>query len=239
MTTGKIICSICARGGSKGVPGKNLRPLLGKPLLVYTLDQARAANCFDAIVVSSDDEAILKCASDWGVDVSVLRPDEMANDTAAKSPAIKHCIQTAETALGISFDMMVDLDATSPLRDPSDINNAIDLLLNGDCDNVISVTPSRKSPYFNLVELNKDGFAYLSKRLETPIVRRQDSPKCFDINGSVYAWTREAFFSGPSALSSRTLLYSMPEERSIDIDTEVDWIIVRTLMEKKINYTGY
>ena len=235
MNDGKIICSVCARGGSKGVPGKNIRPLLGKPLLLYTLEQARATNRFSAIVVSSDDEAILDCARAWGVDLAVRRPDEMASDAAAKSPAIKHCVETAEATLGINFDWMVDLDATSPLREVVDIDNAIDLLLDSGCDNVISVNPSRKSPYFNLVELDGNDFAYLSKKLEIPVVRRQDSPRCFDINGSVYAWTRRSFFSGPAALTDRTKLYVMPEDRSIDVDTETDWKLVEFFMQSRIN----
>ncbi|MXN65575.1 flagellar modification protein B [Stappia sp. GBMRC 2046] len=233
MTNDQIICSVCARGGSKGVPGKNLRPLNGRPLLLHTLDQARQTGRFAAIAVSSDDDAILSCAREWGADVVVRRPDEMASDTAAKSPSIRHCVETAEAELGIQFAAMVDLDATSPLREPFDIEAALDMLLSSGCNNVISVTPSRKSPYFNMVELNEDDFGFLSKKLEIPVVRRQDAPKCFDINGSVYAWTREAFFSGPAALSERTRLYIMPEDRSIDIDSETDWLMVEFLMSRK------
>ncbi|MHA7774501.1 acylneuraminate cytidylyltransferase family protein [Roseibium sp. M-1] len=225
----RVICSVCARGGSKGVPGKNLRLMSGKPLLVHSLDQARETNLFDVIAVSSDDADILQCARDWGVDVVVQRPDWMASDTAAKPPAILHCVETAELETGMRFDAMVDLDATSPLRHLSDIESVMKML-ETDCDNVISVSPSRKSPYFNLVELQEDGFARLSKSHDTPVVRRQDAPKCFDINGSVYAWSRSSFFEGPRALTSRTRLYVMPEERSVDIDTELDWKIVEYLM---------
>lgn len=238
MNAPRIICSICARGGSKGVPGKNLRPLLGRPLLTHTLDHARASGRFAAIAVSSDDPAILDCARAWGVDVAVRRPDWMASDIAAKPPAIRHCVEEAEAALGMRFDVMADLDATAPLREPQDVSAALDMLLAGGCDNVLSVTPSRKSPYFNLVEMTGEGFGQLSKPLDPPVVRRQDAPRCFDINGSVYVWTRQAFFDGPAALTRRTRLYVMPEERSVDIDTETDWVIVEALMRRRAGAGG-
>jgi N-acylneuraminate cytidylyltransferase/CMP-N,N'-diacetyllegionaminic acid synthase len=226
------ICSVCARGGSKGVPGKNLRPLMGRPLLEHTLEHARAAGRFDAIAVSSDDAAILDCARAWGADVVVRRPDWMATDAAAKPPAIRHCVETAEAETGLRFEVMVDLDATAPLRTPDDVRDAVDLLLAGGCDNVLSVCPARKSPYFNLVEADADGFGRLSKPTDPPVVRRQDAPACYDINGSVYVWTRAAFFAGPAALTARTRLFVMPEARSVDVDSETDWIIVEALMAR-------
>lgn len=232
MNAPLALCTVCARGGSKGAPGKNVRPLMGKPLLWHTLDHARAAGRFAAIAVSSDDPAILDAARAWGVDLAVRRPDWMATDAAAKPPAIRHCVETVEAGTGLRFDVMVDLDATAPLRQPGDVSAALDLLLEGGCDNVLSVAPARKSPYFNLVERGADGFGRLSKPLDPPVVRRQDAPACFDINGSVYVWTREAFFAGPAALTDRTRLYVMPESRSVDIDTETDWIIVEALMAR-------
>jgi CMP-N,N'-diacetyllegionaminic acid synthase len=234
MSEPLAICTICARGGSKGVPGKNLRPLLGRPLLAHSLAQARSTGRFAAIAVSSDAPEILDCARAWGADLVVQRPGWMASDDAAKPPAIRHCVETAEQRLGLRFDLMVDLDATAPLREPEDILACIGLLQDGGCDNVISVSASRKSPYFNLVELTMEGFARLSKRCDPPVVRRQDSPACFDINGSVYAWHREGFLAGPAALTTRTRLYVMPEERSFDIDTETDWTIVEALMRRRL-----
>src|SRR5579872_5457966 len=118
------LCTICARGGSKGVPGKNIRELLGKPLIAHSLDQARACGLFYAIAVSSDSDEILDVAKRFGADVLVRRPEEMASDTAAKLPAIRHCVEGAEKALGRTFPVFVDLDATSPLRLPADISGA-------------------------------------------------------------------------------------------------------------------
>ena len=117
----KRLCSVCARGGSKGVPNNNIRPLLGKPLLIHSLNQARQSGLFDCIVVSSDSPKILQLAEEWGVDHAIERPEELASDSAAKLPVIQHCFLTAETLSGMTFDIAVDLDATSPLRNQADL----------------------------------------------------------------------------------------------------------------------
>ena len=133
---------------------------------------------------------------------------------------------------GIRFDTFVDLDCTSPLRDVQDIINAVEMLEAGGCDNVITGMPARRSPYFNLVEL-KDGFVELSKKLDTPVVRRQDAPQCYDLNASIYVWNRESFFHSQSLFPGKTKIYVMPEERSLDIDTQFDFEIVTSLLRKK------
>ena len=115
------ICTICARGGSKGVPNKNIRPLLGKPLIAHSIEQARASGLFAALAVSSDSDAILAAAAAAGVEHLVKRPDAMASDQAAKLPAIQHCVKSVEEKTGQRFDIMVDLDATAPLRLAEDI----------------------------------------------------------------------------------------------------------------------
>jgi len=222
---------ICARGGSKGVKGKNLRDLAGKPLIAHSIGQARDSGLFDIIAVSSDSEAIQKAAAEWGVDITVDRPVELASDTAPKVPAIRHCAETVETETGQPFDTIVDLDATAPLRNTDDIRGAIDLLETSDAANVVSAMPARRSPYFNLVECDENGRVHLSKPPATPIARRQDAPECFDLNASVFAWTRDALFSNNDyVLGDNTLLFVMPEERSIDIDTETDFKFVEFLM---------
>ncbi len=228
------ICTICARGGSKGVKNKNIRELAGKPLIALSLEQARSSNLFDLIAVSSDSAEILDVARSHGADLVVDRPPELASDTAAKIPAIRHCVEEAEQFFGKRFDVIVDLDATSPLRLVEDIQGAVDLLKSNNASNVITGAPARRSPYFNLVELGDDGVARLSKKLEKPIVRRQDSPKCFDMNASIYVWKRSALFDYPTVFNADTRLFVMPEERSIDIDTELDFEIVELMMRKRV-----
>lgn len=224
------ICTICARGGSKGVKGKNIRPLLGKPLIAYSIEQARASGLFEIIAVDSDADLILDVAREWGADYVIKRPDELATDQAAKLPAIRHCVVEAERRAGMVFDVIVDLDATSPLRTADDIVQCVKILEERGVSNLITGAPARRSPYFNLVEVDAEGVARLSKALPSPVFRRQDAPGCFDMNASVYVWKRSALFASDSVFNNDTALYVMPEERSVDIDTELDFMIVEHLM---------
>ena len=226
----KILCSICARGGSKGVPDKNIRPLSGKPVIAWTVEQALATRRFDLIAVSSDSTAILDAAKAAGAGLLVKRPDELASDKAGKVPAIRHCVTVAEAGHGTTFDIVVDLDCTSPLRTPGDITAAIDLLEERKAPNVITAMPARRSPYFNLVETDAEGHVRLAKSLAAPVLRRQDAPQCFDMNASIYVWRRAALFEEPPIFKPATALYVMPEERSIDIDSELDFKIVEMIM---------
>jgi len=232
----KRICTICARGGSKGVPNKNIRDLLGKPLIAHSILQAKSSGLFDAIAISSDSHQILDVAKDWGADYFIKRPDELATDFSAKLPAIKHCIIETEKLSKCKYDIIIDLDATSPLRNIEDLKGAIELLEKWGVSNVITGAPSRRSPYFNLVEVNEGGVVQLSKPLNTPIVRRQDSPKCYDMNASIYVWRRPALFENDTIFLSDTALYEMPEERSVDIDSQLDFKFVTFLMSERNGY---
>ncbi len=225
---------VCARGGSKGVKGKNTRDLAGKPLIAHTIEQARSSGVFDAIAVSSDSEAILEVAAAYGADHLVRRPEDLASDSAPKVPAIRHCAATVEAATGWSIDVVVDLDCTSPLRSLEDIQGVVDLLERSGCGNVVTAMPARRSPYFNLVELDEKGRVHLSKPPEKPIARRQDAPKCYDLNASIFAWSRKALFSDNDyVIGKDTLLFVMPEERSIDIDCELDFQFCEFVMSKE------
>ena len=227
------LCTICARGGSKGVPGKNVRELAGKPLIAHSIEQARDSGLFAAIAVSSDSPAILGAARQWGADLVIERPAEMASDNAAKLPAIRHAMLTAEERLGRTFPLLVDLDATSPLRLPEDIAATVRMVESGEAGNVLTVAPAHRSPYFNMLERDKDGRVHLSKPLPDTIVRRQDAPDCFDMNASIYTWARHPFVDAPYVIDDRTRLYVMPRERSIDIDDEVDFAIVDFLLRTR------
>ena len=233
-----MLCTICARGGSKGVPDKNVRDILGKPLIAYTIEQARQSGLFSSIAVSSNSEKILSAARAFGADILVRRPDELASDTAPKVPAIRHCLETAEHRLGRQFAVFVDLDATSPLRLPEDIVGAVRLLEHRGVSSVITGTPSRRSPYFNIVELDERGMVHLSKDRDQPIVRRQDAPECYDMNASIYVWKRDIFWRNPAVFYDDTLLFEMPAERSVDIDSELDFEIVRMLLTQRAQTRG-
>lgn len=229
------ICTICARGGSKGVKNKNIRDLHGQPLISYSILQAKESGLFDSIAVSSDSDDILAAAGKWGADHLIKRPDELATDQAAKLPVIQHCLIEAERIAGRTFDVIVDLDATSPLRSSEDIVQCVKLLEKRGVSNVITGAPARRSPYFNLVELDEIGVARLSKTLDTPVVRRQDAPKCYDMNASIYVWKRETLLNSFSIFNNDTLLHVMPENRSIDIDSELDFEFVELILKNRAN----
>lgn len=238
VATVKRLCTICARGGSKGVSKKNIRPLLGMPLIAHSIQHATQSGLFSAIAVSSDSEDILDVARDFGIELLIERPADLATDTAAKVPAIRHALLEAERLTGQKYDVLTDLDATSPLRVAKDIRGAIGLLERTGCRSVITGTSSHRSPYFNLVERRADGSVGVSKKLDTPVVRRQDAPACFDMNASVYVWHRDSFVSEPQVFYPDTQLYEMPSQRSVDIDSEEDFVYVEFLMERRQQFIG-
>ncbi len=226
----KRICTICVRGGSKGLPGKNMRPLLGKPLLAWTVEQAKRSGLFDCIAVSSDSPELLAIGRQAGADETIDRPAELASDTAGKLPAIVHAVTAVETRRGTRFDMIVEMDATAPLRLNADITGAVALAEAHAPANVITGSPAHRSPYFNLVERAGDGHV----RLVRPgaFLRRQDAPACFDMNASIYVWPRDRFMAEPKVFYDDTLLFEMPTERSHDIDSALDFEIVELLMRR-------
>jgi len=232
--THKIICTICARGGSKGVPKKNLKEIAGLPLIAHTIKQAQQLKWIDRIIVSTDDIEIQTVAKKYGVEVPFLRPPELATDTAAKVPAIIDTVIKTSDFFHEQYDLLLDLDPTSPLRNIQDIKTAIDLLVSSpQTKSVFSVTPAYKSPYFNMVELNSQGYACLSKTLTQPIVRRQDAPPVFDMNASIYVMWIKNLLKLKTFFTNKTKIYIMPEERSIDIDRPIDFKLVELLMREK------
>lgn len=230
----KVLCTICARGGSQGVKNKNLSLLCRKPLIAHSILQAKHSKLFDAVAVSSDSQKILQVAKQYGADHLIVRPIEMATSAAAKLPAIQHAVFETESMSLTRFDVVVDLDATAPLRTVEDLQRSLNFFLKSSyADNLITGCLARKSPYFNLVELDGAGFARLSKKTNAPFVRRQDVPLCYDMNASIYIWKRDILFQNSAIISDRTLLYVMPEERSIDIDTALDLKMVRWLAKQR------
>ena len=221
----KILCTVCMRGGSKGVSGKNLRNLHGKPLMAYTIEQALQSGLFEHVVVSTDSDEIAEMAKTYGAEAWFLRPAELATDEAPKLPVIRHAFLEAEKHYDHDFEILVDLDATSPLRNIEDINGAYDQLITEDADMLITASPCRKNPYFNMVE-KVNGRVKKVKELKPPPTRRQDAPAVYDMNASIYIWKRRPLLEYDTLFTEKTSLYVMPEERSVDIDTELDWEFV-------------
>lgn len=228
-----ILCTICARGGSKGVKNKNIRLVNTQPLIAHTIKQAQDSKLFSHIVVSTDSEEIIEVAKKYGAEVFFKRSEELSNDNAGKVKAIQDAFIRSEEYFETKFEYHFDLDATSPLRYISDIENAFNQFLKDDNDILQTGMPSRKSPYFNLVELDEKGHLFLSKKTEKQILRRQDSPKCFDLNASIYIWKRKAILKYDTVFVDNCGLYIMPDDRSIDIDNEIDFEFVEFIMKKR------
>lgn len=226
MTT---IATICARGGSVGVPRKNIRLLQGKPLIVHTIEQALACPLIDAVYVSTDDEEIARVARDAGAQVPFLRPAELATSSAAKIPVIQHLVDWVDAHVG-PVTRIVDLDPTSPLRLQADIDACI-RMLDAQTDVVITAYEAEKNPYFNMVEYREDGTVGLVKPLPQGVVSRQSAPKVYSMNASIYVWHRNTLDKG--LWNGRTRLYVMPRERSVDIDHEIDFRIVDMLLQER------
>lgn len=232
MTTnslGAVFAVICARGGSKGLPSKNKRLLDGIPLTAHTVRQARSSKLFAAVAVSSDDPEICQIGLDFGADLAVVRPENLADDHSAKIPAIRHCLLAMEEHFGLA-KIVVDLDVTAPLRTHEDISAAIQIAVEHGSGNVLSCSPSRKSPYFNIVKESTDRTVHLCLPHPTRLVTRQSAPPTYDLNGSVYVWHRSALFENDDVITSDTRLYKMPPERGIDIDSQIDLELVERAM---------
>jgi len=225
----KTIATICARGGSVGVPRKNVRPLMGLPLIAHTIAQARQVPGIDAVYVSTDDEEIAAVAREHGALVPFMRPAELATSSAAKIPVIQHLCDWVEANVG-PFDRIVDLDPTSPLRLVQDIVDCL-ALLDADTDAVITAFESDKNPYFNMVEYKPDGNVSLVCPPKGTVVARQQAPKVYSMNASIYVWHRHTLTKG--LWNGRTRLHVMPRERSIDIDHPLDFKIVEMLMREE------
>ena len=224
------IITICARGGSAGVPGKNIRPLCGKPLIGWTIEQAFASKIADEVFVSTDSEDIACVARSFGAQVPFLRPAELATSTAGKLPVIQHLVQWVEAQHG-PVNAIVDLDPTSPLRDTADIQTCFSML-DADTDVVITGYEADKNPYFNMVELKANGFYERVCLPGSEVLGRQSAPKVFAMNASIYAWHRHSLSSSLWD-SPKIRLHVMPRERSVDIDHEIDFDMVALLMKKK------
>jgi CMP-N,N'-diacetyllegionaminic acid synthase len=215
QTTGQTIATICARGGSKGLPGKNVRLFAGKPLIVHTIEQALSCTLVDAVFVSTDDPVIADIARAAGATVPYVRPAELASDTAGKLPVIEHLVRYLEQG-GQRIARIVDLQPTSPLREAQDIIQALNTC--PDMPLTVSVRQAQDNPYFNMVERGADGHVALCKGQGN--TRRQDAPAVYVLNGSIYVWQRAALAQAAvEGLWSVTLgVVEMPYWKSVDID---------------------
>lgn len=226
----KILFLIPARAGSKGLPGKNIKSLGGKPLISYSIDYAnRNIKDGDELCISTDDLSVIKIAENLGVNIPFVRPKELASDTATSYDVIMHALEFYEKS-GKIFDCVLLLQPTSPFRNQEDFENLIQNY-SADIEMVVSVKNSKENPYFTLFE--EDDFGFLNKSKNANFDRRQDCPNVFAYNGSIYLMNVSALKNKPINQFKKIKKIVMPEERSIDIDTIADWVLAEFYLDKQ------
>ncbi len=230
-----ILITLCARGGSKGITGKNIKELAGYPLLVYSIISADkfASNFSDVkIELSTDSEEIKKIAGQYGLFSDYIRPEKLAGDTVGKIDAIHDILDFSEKKYKTKFDYILDLDVTSPLRTVEDLLTAFNTIRNDhNAINLFSVNKANRSPYFNMVEQKENGYYALVRKTEGNVLTRQSAPKVFDMNASFYFYKRAFFESGAkSAITNASLIYEMPHI-CFDLDESIDFEFLSYLIE--------
>lgn len=226
-----ILASICMRGGSKGVKGKNYKDLLGKPLMSYTINCAKSAKLLNDIVISSDSDLILDLSRKFINESKIYKREaELASDDSSKWDVFKDLVLKYEERNNVKIDYLVDLDVTVPRRLPEHIDTCIKLAQSNDTDVVITGYEPERNPYFNMMEEKEDGSFSIVKNTENPIVCRQDAPNVYSLTPAVYVIKREALFHFDHWSKASCSIYPIPRELAIDIDTELDFRFVEFLM---------
>jgi CMP-N-acetylneuraminic acid synthetase len=224
---------IPARGGSKGVPRKNIRLLAGKPLIVYSIETALASSKIDRVVVSTDDPEIAEVAKQHGAEVPFMRPQELASDDSPEWLTWQHAVRSLQAA-GDDIELMVCISPTSPLRAVEDVDACIELLLEGEADLVCTVKTAQRNPYFNMVVLDQQGYARLAISPTGAIHRRQDAPDVFDMTTVAYAMMPDFLLRATSIFQGNVKSVLVPDERALDIDSELDFKFAEFLLSQRV-----
>jgi len=229
----KILCTICARKNSQGLKNKNIKKIDKKPLFLITLDQATKSKIFEKIVINSDSEVIKKICKSKDY-LFIDRNKKLAGDYVSKIDVIRDTLLITEKKFRCKFDLIVDLDVTSPLRKICDIKEAIKFFTKSNFNNLISGSEAKKNPYFNQIILNKNKIKIVCKSKKR-IVSRQLAPKIYDLNASIYIWTRAKLLKSSNLIDSKTGFFEMKNEKSLDIDTELDFKLVKFILKNGLN----
>lgn len=226
----KAIAFIFARGGSKGLPGKNIRPLGGKPLIAWSIEHALAVKRIKRVIVSTDSEEIAAVARGYGAEVPFIRPAELARDDSPEWLAWHHALNYLRETTGALPEVMVSVPTTAPLRLAIDIESCLDEYEKGDADMVITVTDAHRSPYFNMVKTNADGTVGLVNPPQSAIARRQDAPVVYDMATVCYVANPAFVMTHNATFEGRVKAVQVPTERAIDIDTLLDFQMAECLL---------
>ncbi len=228
----KIVALICARGGSKGLPGKNIRPLGGVPLIVHSIRQAQAVPRIGRVIVSTDAEEIAAVAREAGAEVPFMRPAELAQDNSPERAVWRHALEYLKSVDGAYPDVLIVVPATAPLRTPQDLERCLEAFDQGGADTVITVSDPHRNPYFNMVKALPDGTVdIVIPPAETKFTRRQDAPQVFDVTTVAYVTRPEFVMATDNIFSGRVKAVNIPVERAIDIDTLLDFRIAECLLD--------
>lgn len=231
----RAIAFIFARGGSKGLPGKNIRPLVGKPLIAWSIEHALAVPGIARVIVSTDSPAIAAVAREYGAEVPFMRPPHLAADDTPEWLAWRHALEFVRTEENRLPDAMVSVPATAPLRDPSDIARCLELFEQGDSDIVVTVSPAHRSPYFNMVKENADGTVGLAIPTLPSVTRRQDAPVVYDMSTVAYVARPDWVLTHNGVFDGRMRAVNVPAERAVDIDTLQDFHFAEFLLTSPRN----
>ena len=228
------VAVIPARSGSKGIPRKNLCLLAGKPLIAYAIGTALASRLIDWVIVSTEDAEIARVARQYGAEVPFMRPLELALDDSPEWLVWRHAIQTLMAAEDShEIDMFVCIPPTSPLRAVEDVDACVKTLIESDADLVITVKPAERNPYFNMVALDRQGYAHLVLESDRPICQRQQAPPVFDMITVAYATRPEFVLRANSMFEGKIRAVIVPRERAVDIDTELDLKFAEFLLSQQ------
>lgn len=230
-----IVGFIFARVGSQGVPGKNIRFLADKPLIAYAIETAFQSQFIDRVVVSTDDEKIARVAQDFGAEVPFVRPKELAQNNSPEWLAWQHAIRTLkEQDNGRELDVFVSIPPTAPLRSVEDVDNAIQTFLESDADIVITAKKASRHPSFNMITLDEQNCAKLVLPLDKQIIRRQDTPPVYDMTTVAYVASPKFIMESNAVFEGSVKAVLIPEERALDIDTELDFQFAEYLMTNRM-----
>ena len=226
----KPICIIPARGGSKGVKRKNIRPLGGKPLIAYTLESAINSNLFQDVIVTTEDEEIANISKNFGANVPFIRPQELATDLTTTEEVLIHTINELKR-LGFEFDTIMLRDCTVPFIDEQDMKNALKLFFENECDAVFGAINAHPNPYFGMMELNEDGYLIKSKIPKNDVTRRQDAPVVYSVDG-MFILNADFFLKTKKISAGNIIPYELSKEHGHMIDFEFDFKVAKLLIEK-------
>lgn len=233
-----IVALICARGGSKGLPGKNIRPLAGRPLIAWAIEQARGVKRIGRIIVSTDSDQIAEIARGAGAQVPFLRPADLAQDDSPEWLVWRHALNYLKDSGGDYPEALIVVPATAPLRAVVDLERCLDEFEKGGVDVVITVTDAHRSPYFNMVKVGADGTVNLVIPPEGSISRRQDAPVVYDMTTVAYVVRPEFVMTRNGTFEGRVRHVHVPAERALDIDTPFDFRIAEWLMADWLHPKG-